>query len=63
MRIELPSNTWADTLLRAEDDAHTLTIAAAPANDWHAGFWGEQPAPLLRTEVAASEPVTVTLTF
>ena len=64
MRIELPSASWADTVLRAEDDAHTLTVAAqSPLADWSAGIpFGEQ-ALSVRTEVAAGEPVELTLTF
>jgi len=62
MRIELPSASWADTLLRAEDDAHTLTVAAQPAADWFGG-WMAEGSQALRTEVALTEPRTVTLTF
>jgi hypothetical protein len=65
MRIELPSASWSDTAPRAEDDAHTLTVALQSASDW---------APLellpavdaalaMRTEVARSEPLQLTLTF
>ena len=62
MRIELPSASWADTLLRAEDDAHTLTVAAQPTPDWFGGWMAEVGA-TLRTEVTAAEPPTATLTF
>ena len=34
MRIELPSASWADTVHRADDDAHTLTVASQSASDW-----------------------------
>ena len=64
MRIELPSASWADTVHRAEEDAHTLTVAAAqPATDWLGGLWQAGAAQKLRTEVPASEPVVLTLTL
>lgn len=63
MRIELPSTTWADTLHRAEDDAHTLTVSAQPAHDWSAVPWTAEPEPLLRADVAPGEPLVLTLTF
>jgi hypothetical protein len=63
MRIELPSASWADTVQRAEDDAHTLTVASAPATEWAAWQWATEPARPLRTQVSAALPVTVTLTF
>jgi hypothetical protein len=64
MRIELPSASWADTLLRAEDDAHTMTIAAhQPTADWLGGSWLAETALVLRTEVAADEPQVLTLTL
>jgi hypothetical protein len=63
MRIELPSNAWADVVQRADDDAHTLTVAAQPASGWVAGAWQPQPAATLRTEVAALQAPVLTLTF
>lgn len=65
MRIELPSASWTDTVLRPEDDAHTLTVALQSASDW-------APLDLLtqadrdlavRTEVARVETVQLTLTL
>jgi hypothetical protein len=64
MRIELPSASWADTVHRAEDDAHTLTMAAAqPALDWFAGAWSANCGLSQRVEVAAGEPLVLTLTL
>jgi hypothetical protein len=64
MRIELPSASWADTVQRAEEDAHTLTVATQPATDWLAGTWrAEEAVQALRTEIADAEPLTVTITF
>lgn len=64
MRIELPSASWADTVHRAEDDAHTLTMAAAqPALDWFAGSWSANCGLGQRVEVAAGEPLVLTLTL
>jgi hypothetical protein len=64
MRIELPSASWADTVQRAEDDAHTLTVAAQPATEWLGGSWRAEPQQeALRTEVSDAPPVFVTITF
>jgi hypothetical protein len=63
MRIELPTTSWVDPAQRAEDDAHTLTVAAQPATDWFTGAWTADLALALRTEVAASEPLVLTLTL
>ena len=63
MRIELPAAPWADTAPRAEDDAHTLTMAAQPALEWAPWQWPAEPAPALRTHVPASQPVTLTITL
>ena len=64
MRIELPSTTWVDTVHRAEDDAHTLTVAVAqPALDWFAGAWSEGSGLTQRVEVAAGEALVLTLTL
>ena len=49
---------------RADDDAHTLTVAAAPALlEWAPWQWGSEPAPTLRLQVEAAPAVTVTVTF
>ena len=64
MRIELPSASWADTVHRAEDDAHTMTVAAAqPALDWFAGAWSADCGLTQRIEVSPGEPVVLTLTL
>ena len=62
MRIELPLPSWAETAARADDDAHTLTVATSLV-EWTAWQWGSDPAPTLRTQVEAIAPVPVTLTF
>ena len=62
MRIELPSTSWADTQ-RAEEDAHTLTVAAQAATDLLAGAWRADAGEPLRTQVDDAEPVIVTITF
>ena len=63
MRIELPSASWADTVQRAEEDAHTLTVAAQPAPDWLGGGWRAEAGQALRTEVSDAHPVVLTITF
>lgn len=63
MRIELPSASWADTVQRAEEDAHTLTVAAQPATEWLGGSWRAEPQQSLSTSVGDAEPVFLTLTF
>ena len=63
MRIELPSASWADTVHRAEDDAHTMTVAAQPALDWFSGAWSADSGLTLRVEVPAIEPQVLTLTL
>ena len=63
MRIELPSNDWADAMQRADDDAHTLTVAAQPAVGWVAGPWQPESGSTLRTEVAVLQGAVLTLTF
>jgi hypothetical protein len=63
MRIELPTASWADTVHRADEDAHTLTVAAQPALDWFAGAWSADYGVAQRAEVATAEPVTLTLTL
>lgn len=63
MRIELPSASWADTVQRAEEDAHTLTVAGQTATDWPNAHWRAEEGAALRTEVSDAEPVAVTITF
>lgn len=62
MRIELPSASWAETLLRGEDDAHTLTVDMLAGDPFVVARLGEAAA-TLHVEVPQSEPVTVTITF
>jgi hypothetical protein len=63
MRIELPATTWADAAHRADDDAHTLTMAPLPATHWLVESWTGDPAATLRTEVSSQPAVTLTLTL
>lgn len=63
MRIELPPASWADTTHRAEDDAHTLTVAVQAAPDWVQWQWPADPALCVRTQVPAGEPQALTITF
>lgn len=63
MRIELPTASWADTLPRADDDAHTMTVAAPTARDWADALFTMDTLQTLRTEIARVEPVPVTITF
>jgi hypothetical protein len=63
MRIELPSTSWADTVQRAEEDAHTLTVAAQPLTEWPAATPFSEAALTVRTEVAGGDAVELTLTF
>ena len=65
MRIELPSSPWADTAPRAEDDAHTMTIAGHSASDWAPLqlLPEADDAQAVRTRVATPEPVILTLTL
>ena len=61
MRIELPLPSWAETTLRVDDDAHTLTVAPAPMEwPWQ---WGSEPAATQETKVLAAAPVVLTLTL
>jgi hypothetical protein len=62
MRIELPLPSWAETMPRADDDAHTLTVAASPV-EWTPWQWGSEPVTTLRTQVDAAAPVAVKITF
>ena len=63
MRIELPSATWADTVNRAEDDAHTLTLAPTPLPGWVEGPLLPQPALTLSIKVPDSDPVVLSITL
>jgi hypothetical protein len=65
MRIELPSASWAETALRAEDDAHTLTVALQSPSDWAPLEWlpHAEASLAVHTEVAHTLPVQLTLTF
>ena len=65
MRIELPSNSWADTVHRPDDDAHTLTVAAQSASDWAPLQLLPDPqlAPSTRTEVRRAQPLVLTITL
>lgn len=63
MRIELPPPSWADNVQRAEDDAHTLTMAAPAQAAWVRWALPVDAAGSVRVEVPAGEPVVLTLTF
>lgn len=63
MRIELPPDAWADTAQRAEDDAHTLTVAAPARTDWVQWQWAAEPATAVRVQVQREAPPTLTLTL
>lgn len=63
MRIELPLPAWAETALRADEDAHTLTVAPAVAAHWAGWQWPAGFAPSLKCEVPAARPAPVTLTL
>lgn len=65
MRIELPATAWADTANRADDDAHTLTMAAhaQPGTEWLGSFWAVEPGPTLHVAVPAAQPVVLTITL
>jgi hypothetical protein len=62
MRIELPSASWADTAHRADDDAHTMTVATPPTTGW-ADLFSTDTLQLLRTQVEQVEPLPLTITF
>jgi hypothetical protein len=63
MRIELPTASWADTLHRADDDAHTMTVAAPTAMDWADALFAMDPTQALRTEIERVEALPLTITF
>lgn len=63
MRIELPPASWAEAAHRAEDDAHTMTVATQSAPDWVHWQWPADPALSSRMQVATTEAVTLTITF
>ena len=62
MRIELPLPSWADTTPRADDDAHTLTVAPAPL-EWTPWHWDGNPSPTLRLQVGSAPRAPLTLTL
>jgi hypothetical protein len=59
----MPRSTWADTVQRAEDDAHTLTMAAQAQAAWVPWPLPAETGPAVRVEVPDGEPVFFTLTF
>ena len=59
----IPPVSSADPAHRAEDDAHTLTVASHPAPDWVQWQWPADPALGVRVQVAAGKPQVLTLTF
>lgn len=63
MRIELPLPAWNESSLRADDDAHTLTVEMSPATEWTGWHWAGEPSPTLRAQVEAQPLVTVTITL
>jgi hypothetical protein len=63
MRIELSLPSWADVAQRADDDAHTLTVAASSTPEWVQWQWAADAAPTQRAQVAPDAPVVLTLTF
>lgn len=63
MRIELPSASWAETLQRAEDDAHTLTIEGVLAAGPFAAMRLGEAAATLRIEVPEGDAAPMTITF
>jgi homoaconitase/3-isopropylmalate dehydratase large subunit len=64
MRIELPAASWDHAALRADEDAHTLTLASHRATEWMPmAPWNTNPGEALRVQVPDAEPMTVTLTF
>jgi hypothetical protein len=65
MRIELPNASWASAAPRAEEDAHTLTVAGQSPSEW-APLDLLPPAdrPLcVRTEVTSDDPLVLTITY
>ena len=64
MRIELPSANWDPAALRADEDAHTLTMAPQPAVDWlQLPPWELDPGVPLHARVPDTEPASITITF
>jgi hypothetical protein len=64
MRIELPIPSWADTVQRAEEDAHTLTIPVPSTSGWMplAGSDDAGNGPW-RAEIGSEEQRVLTLTL
>jgi hypothetical protein len=62
MRIELPLAPPESTL-RADDDAHTLTVAPSPTGDWTGWHWACEPGATVHAQVDPRIPVAVTLTM
>ncbi len=64
MRIELPIPSWADTVQRAEEDAHTLTIAVQSTSEWMplAGSNAVDESPW-QAGIGAEEAAVLTLTL
>lgn len=61
----MPTASWANAAPRAEDDAHTLTVAGQSPSEWAplellAAADGSLAA---RTEVADFDPVVLTITY
>jgi hypothetical protein len=64
MRIELPNASWDHAALRADEDAHTLTLAPHRTTEWMPmAPWNADPGEALRVQVALVQPATLTLTF
>ena len=62
MRIELPIPSWADAVQRAEDDAHTLTIAVPSTSGWMP-LADEADDRAWRAEIGTEEQRVLTLTL
>jgi hypothetical protein len=64
MRIELPIPSWADTVQRAEEDAHTLTIPVPSTSGWMP-LAGLDPAEdgTWRAEIGTADHRVLTLTL
>jgi hypothetical protein len=64
MRIELPIPSWADTVQRAEEDAHTLTIPVPSTSGWMP-LAGLDPADdgTWRAEIGTADHRVLTLTL
>ena len=61
----MPSAPWA-RVHRAEEDAHTMTLAGQSASDWAPLVFPELAAdssPAIRAGVEITDPMVLTLTF